>query len=86
MDGAFIKDIFNLTILMAASVGTANHAVLIAWAVVESENGNAWRLAPPPSLLLVLHLLTPRRFFLSNLHIAIPRANQPPTYNNHERP
>ena len=35
MDGAFTKDIFNLTILMAASVDAANHAVLIAWAIVE---------------------------------------------------
>ena len=37
MDGTFTKDIFNLTILMAASVDAANHAVLIAWAIVESE-------------------------------------------------
>ena len=36
-------------------------------------------LSPPPSLLLALHLRTPRRFFLSNLHTAIPQVNHPST-------
>ena len=48
MDGTFTKDILNLTILMAASVDAANHAVLIAWAIVESENEDAWWFYPPP--------------------------------------
>ena len=49
MDGTFTKDIFNLTILMAASVVAANHTVSIAWAIVESENEDAWWFYPPPS-------------------------------------
>ena len=48
MDGTFTKDIFNLTILMAASVDAANHAVLIAWAIVESVSEDAWWFAPLP--------------------------------------
>lgn len=43
MDGIFIKDTFNLTILMAASIDTATHAALIAWTIVEKENEDAWR-------------------------------------------
>ena len=54
MDGTFTKDIFNLTTLMAASVDAANHAVLIAWAIVESENEDAWRVFPPSSMLTVV--------------------------------
>ena len=51
LDGTFIKDIFNLTILMAASVDAVNHAVLIAWEIVESENEDAWRFSPLSSIL-----------------------------------
>ena len=70
MDGTFTKDIFNLTILMAALVDAAKHTVLIAWAIVESENEDAWRF--PPLSLLALAPSHPLRFFLSNLHTAIP--------------
>ena len=43
MDGTFTKETFNLTILLAASVDANNHSVLLAWAVVESENESPWR-------------------------------------------
>ena len=43
MDGTFTKEIFNLTILLAVSVDTNNHSVLLAWAIVESENESSWR-------------------------------------------
>ena len=43
MDGSFIKEIFNLTILLAASIDVNNHSVLLAWAIVESENESSWR-------------------------------------------
>ena len=43
MGGTFTKEIFNLTILLAASVDANNHSVLLAWAVVESENESSWR-------------------------------------------
>ena len=39
MDGTFTMEIFYLTILMAVSVDAGNHAVLLAWAIVESESG-----------------------------------------------
>ena len=38
MDGAFTKEIFNLTILLVVSVDANNHSALLAWAIVESEN------------------------------------------------
>ena len=37
MDETF-KKISNLVILLAASVDVNNHPVLLAWAIVESEN------------------------------------------------
>ena len=43
MGGTFTKDIFNLTILLAASIDANNHSVLLAWAIVESENESSWR-------------------------------------------
>jgi len=43
VDGTFTKEIFNLTILMAASVDADNHAVLLAWAIVEGESEDSWR-------------------------------------------
>ena len=38
MDGTFTKDIFSLTILLAACIDADNHVVPLAWAIVESEN------------------------------------------------
>ena len=58
MDGTFTKDIFNLMILKVTSVDAANYAVLIAWAIIECENEDAWR-GFPLLLVTVLHLLTP---------------------------
>lgn len=43
MNGTFMKEIFGLTALLAASVDANNHGVLIAWAIVESENEGSWR-------------------------------------------
>jgi hypothetical protein len=43
MDGTFMKDIFNLTVLLAVTTDAQNHNVLLAWAVVEGENEHAWR-------------------------------------------
>ena len=60
MDGTFTEDIFNLTILMAASIDAANHAVLIAWAIVESENEDAWRFFAP---------FSSSRFYTSSHHL-----------------
>ena len=34
----FTKEIFSLTILLAASADTDSHAVMIAWALVEGES------------------------------------------------
>jgi len=33
-----MKEIFNFTILMTASVNADNHAVLLAWGIVEGES------------------------------------------------
>ena len=43
MGGTFTKEIFNLTILLTMSVDANNHSVLLAWAIVESENEGSWR-------------------------------------------
>lgn len=43
MDGTYSGDIFDCTILTATSVGAADRTASIAWAIVESENGDAWR-------------------------------------------
>jgi hypothetical protein len=43
MDGTFTKEIFSLTILLAVSVDADNHAVPIAWAIVEGESESSWR-------------------------------------------
>ena len=65
---------------MAASVDAAKHAVLIAWAIVESENEGAWRFYPP-LLITLLQLITPLWFFLSNLHATILQSA---IYDNYE--
>jgi hypothetical protein len=43
MDGTFTKEIFNLTILLAVTVDADNHAIILAWAVVEGESESSWR-------------------------------------------
>ena len=79
MDGTFTKDIFNLTILMVASVDAANHAASISWAIVESVNENAWRFVPPS----LLHLLNPSQVFLIQSSHYNP-TSQSPIYNDYE--
>jgi len=43
VDGTFTKEIFSLTVLLAESVDADNHAVMIAWAIVEGESESSWR-------------------------------------------
>lgn len=42
MDGTFTKEIFGLTVLLAVSVDTDNHAVTIAWALVGGDSESSW--------------------------------------------
>ena len=62
---------------MAASIDAANHAVLIAWAIAESESEDAWRFFPPFSSPRFYTFSHPPRFFSPNIHTAIPEANHP---------
>ena len=43
LDGTFLKAHFQQTLLLAACVDANNHYLLLAWAVVESENTESWR-------------------------------------------
>lgn len=43
MDGTFMKEVFSLTVLVAVALDADNHGVLLAWALVESENESSWR-------------------------------------------
>ena len=43
MDRTFTKEIFNHTILLAASVDADNPSVLLAWAGIKSKNESSWR-------------------------------------------
>ncbi|RDL40915.1 uncharacterized protein BP5553_00894 [Venustampulla echinocandica] len=42
VDGTFLKAQFVLTLLVAVGIDANGEIVLLAWAVVESENGPAW--------------------------------------------
>ena len=42
LDGTFIKSCFIQTLLLAVSIDANNEIVLLAWAVVESENDSSW--------------------------------------------
>ena len=42
LDGTFIKSSFIQTLLLAVSIDANNEIVLLAWAVVESENDSSW--------------------------------------------
>ena len=71
MNGAFTKEIISLTILMAVSVYEVDHAVLLAWAIVESESEQSWHLflsnlllaIPAATLVLKLSSVAETRSF-----------------------
>lgn len=42
MDGTFLKARFILTLLLAVGIDANGELILLAWAVVESENRNSW--------------------------------------------
>lgn len=42
VDGTFCKTRFVQTLLIAVSIDANSHIVLLAWAVVDSENKDAW--------------------------------------------
>ena len=44
MDSTFTKEIFSLTVLLKVSVDADNHAIMIAWALVEGESESSLRL------------------------------------------
>lgn len=41
-DGTFLTGRFVLTLLLAVGIDANGHNVILAWAVVESENRNSW--------------------------------------------
>jgi hypothetical protein len=43
VDGSFLKGFFQQTLLLAVSVDANNQYILLAWAIVESENAESWR-------------------------------------------
>ena len=43
VDGTFTKTQFIQTLLLAVGIDADNHAVLLAWALVESETEDSWR-------------------------------------------
>ena len=43
MDGTFTKTQFIQTLLLAVGIDADNHAVLLAWGLVESETQDSWR-------------------------------------------
>lgn len=42
VDGTFLKGRFVLTLLLAVGIDADGHNVILAWAVVESENRSSW--------------------------------------------
>jgi transposase-like protein len=42
IDGTFLKARFIQTLLLAVGIDANGHNLLLAWAVVESENTNSW--------------------------------------------
>ena len=45
MDGTFTKTQFIQTLLLAVGIDADNHAVLLAWGLVESETEDSWRFS-----------------------------------------
>jgi transposase-like protein len=43
VDGTFYKARFILTLLLAVGLDANGENVILAWALVESENGDSWR-------------------------------------------
>ena len=43
MDGTFTREIFDMTILLAVTVGAGGRAVILAWAVVQGGSESSWR-------------------------------------------
>jgi len=43
VDGTFTKTQFIQTLLLAVGINADNHAVLLAWGLVESETEDSWR-------------------------------------------
>lgn len=41
-DGTFTKNSFRQTLLLATTIDGNNEIVVLAWALVESENGDSW--------------------------------------------
>jgi len=42
VDGMFLKTLFIQTLLLAVTIDSNGHTLLLAWAVVESENASSW--------------------------------------------
>lgn len=42
LDGTFLKTKWALTLLLAVGIDANNHIIILAWAVVESENNESW--------------------------------------------
>jgi transposase-like protein len=42
VDGTFLTGRFKLTLLLAVGIDADGHNVILAWAVVESENTSSW--------------------------------------------
>jgi hypothetical protein len=42
VDGTFLKSRFVLTLLLAVAIDANNEILILAWAVVESENKSSW--------------------------------------------
>jgi hypothetical protein len=43
LDGTFSKGTFSHVLLLAVCLDAENHIILLAWAIVESENESSWR-------------------------------------------
>jgi len=74
-DGTFTKSKFRQTLVFAVTIDGNNEAVVLAWALIESENEESWKFCPT-KLKMYVYLSTSNwistvNFFLTSIR-AIP--------------